>query len=264
MNQGNRSGAKRRASLTSLPAANALAIQLVSLVLVVVLIYLLRILGEYEINLGLAAVLQGLVAATITYKHRLPAWWLFIQLLFPIGLVAALGLHIPPLLFLAGFFVLLGLYWAVIITRVPLYLSGPAVWRSIADQLPQGRPVRFVDIGSGLGGVVLHLAQYRPDSSFTGIELAPFPWLISKIAGYARSSQCRFVRGNYNNHDFSQYDVVFAYLSPLVMDSLWAKVNAEMRPGTLLLSYEFPIPGITPHIVIHPDSGGSTLYGWRF
>jgi hypothetical protein len=60
----------------------------------------------------------------------------------------------------------------------------------------------------------------------------------------------------------SDYDVVFAFLSPAAMPALWRKASAEMRPGTLLLSYEFSIPGTTPHIIDHPVENGPALYGW--
>lgn len=249
--------------LASLPSVHALAIQVVSLFLVALFLYGLKIGGGFQITLFLAAALQGTIAAVITYLRHLPPWWLLIQFLFPLGLISMLGLQLPPILFLVGFLILLSLYWAAVITRVPLYLSGPAVWRSVADLLPRDRPISFVDIGSGLGGAVIHLARQRPESTFTGIELAPLPWLVSWIRAYVKSSQARFIRGNFSTLDFSQYDVVFAYLSPLVMDSLWAKACAEMSVGTLLLSYEFPVSGVAPDMVIHPKSGNSILYGWR-
>ena len=76
-------------------------------------------------------------------------------------------------------------------------------------------------------------------------------------------SPARFVRGDYADLDFSQYDVVFAYLSPVAMPALWQKANAEMCPGSLLLSYEFPIAGKKWNIIKTPEHGGPDLYGWR-
>ena len=54
---------------------------------------------------------------------------------------------------------------------------------------PSDRPVRAVDIGSGLGGLVLELARRRPDSVFMGIELAPLPWLLSWLRAMATPSR---------------------------------------------------------------------------
>ena len=74
----------------------------------------------------------------------------------------------------------------------------------------------------------------------------------------------RFVRGDYETLDFGDYDVVFAYLSPAVMGALWRKASAEMRPGSLLLSYEFGIGEKAPDVTIEPAGRGPLLYGWRF
>jgi hypothetical protein len=72
----------------------------------------------------------------------------------------------------------------------------------------------------------------------------------------------RFIRGDYEHLDFVSYDVVFAYLSPAAMPALWEKARAEMQSGALLLSYEFTIPDIEPHLISTPVDGGPVLYGW--
>ena len=64
--------------------------------------------------------------------------------------------------------------------------------------------------------------------------------------------------------DLSAYDVVCAYLSPVPMPDLWQKVQREMRPGTLFISYRFAIPGVAPtQLVQLKDLGQTKLYVWR-
>ena len=252
----------RLSYLTDLPAPKALFIQFLAFALVAAFLFFLRSQGVPEINVLLAAIAQGLIAAAISWR-RLPRWWSAIQFVFPIALILGLGLHLPPILFLVGFLILLGFYWAVAVTRVPLYLSGVAVWQSVAEQLPQDKSVRFIDIGSGIGGILFHLEGLRPDCHFTGVEMAPLPWLVSWVRSCLRRSSCRLVRGDYNDIDFSKYDVVFAYLSPWVMGSLWKKVQSEMRPGTLMLSCEFIVPDKEPDLIIQPEESKSVLYGWN-
>lgn len=245
------------------PAVQALAIQCASLLPTFMLVYGIRMLAGVQVTLALAALLQGAVAAVISRWWRLAPWWLPIQFLFPPALMAVHALQLPPTIFLIAFVLLLGLYWTTYQTQVPFYPSGPAAWEAVAGLLPQDRPVRFIDIGSGLGGLVLNLAARRPESDFVGIELAPLPWLASLLRKRLVRSQGRFVRGDYGRLDFAHYDVVFAYLSPAAMPGLWQKASAEMRPGTLLLSYEFPVPGVTPDITVTPEPSGTALYGWR-
>ena len=74
-----------------------------------------------------------------------------------------------------------------------------------------------------------------------------------------------FFRNDYRKLDLGSYDVVFAFLSPLVMPGLADKAQVEMRPGSLLLSLAFPLPGIEPHFTLKTDGeAGHLLYGWRF
>lgn len=129
--------------------------------------------------------------------------------------------------------------------------------------LPVGRSLRVIDIGSGLGGAVLHLSRLRPDSRFIGIELAPLPWLVSQMRARFGRSRGNFVRGDYTQLDFADFDVIFAYLSPAAMTALWQKARAEMRAGTLLLSYEFVVEDEPPDRVIYAQEGGPALYIWH-
>jgi hypothetical protein len=249
-----------RRLLLEAPAVQALLIQILSLALVFAIASFAAWIAGMRMTIGFAALLQGGLAAALSYRRKLAPWWLAIQFSFPLAAILFLALHLPPWIFLTAFLLLLGLFWSTFRTQVPFYPSNPAIWAAVAERLVE--PVRFIDIGSGFGGLVLHLDMQFSGSCFFGIEVAPLPWLASRVRVWLRRSSARFMRGNYDRIDLSDYDVVFAFLSPAAMPALWRKANVEMRPGTLLLSYEFPIPGATPHIVDHPVENGPALYGW--
>ena len=60
------------------------------------------------------------------------------------------------------------------------------------------------------------------------------------------------------------YDVVYAFLSPAAMPELWRKARAEMKPGTLLISNSFLVPGVEPdRIVPLAGRGSNALYLYR-
>lgn len=252
----------RRRVIVGVPGVQALLMQALSLVLVLATAYGVDRIAGVQITLAFAALLQGALAAVFAWRRKLAPWWLPIQFFFPLAVLLFQSLHLPPWLFLAAFLLLTGLFWTTFRTQVPFYPSNSAVWSAIAARLLQ--PARFIDIGSGFGGLVLRLAAQRPESRFHGIELAPLPWVASMLRARLAGSAARFIRGDYDRLDFSQYDVVFAFLSPAAMPALWRKASREMQTGALLLSYEFPIPGVTPHIVDHPVEGGPALYGWYF
>ena len=241
----------------------ALALQCAALPLTWIAVFLLARAGANPGYDG-AALLQGGLACALTRWRALAPWWLGIQLVFPLALMQSHSLAIEPLVFLFAFLFLLALYWSTFRTQVPYYPSGRRVWREVARLLPQERPVCAIDIGSGLGGLVLDLAARRPESTFVGIELAPLPWLASAVRAKISGSSARFVRGDYEHLDLGNYDAVFAYLSPAAMSALWHKAAREMRPGTILLSYEFLITEKAPDISIVPTGRGPALYVWHF
>ena len=249
------------------PAVRAMLIQCGAAPLTLAIIYLMASF-RFPVDYLSVAVVQGLLAAAITWKFGLASWWRAIQLLFPLAVLAALALQLPSWLFLLIFLILLGLYWSTFRTQVPYYPSHPAVWDAVRQQLPApregGRPLRLIDIGSGLGGLVLYLGRARPDAACEGIELAPLPWLYSWLRAKFTRANAQFRLGDYEKLDFAAYDLVFAYLSPAAMAELWRKASAEMRPGTMLASYEFAIDARAPDRTIHATEGGVPLYIWYF
>ena len=257
--------------LARAPAVRALLIQCGAAPLSLGLVYLLATF-HFPVDYLTVAVLHGLVAAAITWAAGLAVWWRAIEFVFPLAVLAALSLRLPPWLFLAVFLVLLGLYWSTFRTQVPYYPSHPAVWDAVRQQLPpprlaedgSARPLRVIDIGSGLGGLVLYLARVRPDIECVGIELAPLPWLYSRLRALLGGHRARFILGDYERLDFARFDLVFAYLSPAAMGALWRKCEAEMGRDSILISYEFAIDARAPDQTIHATDDTAEIYKWYF
>ena len=217
--------------------------------------------------LGLIILLQGVLAAVLSKWNGLAVWWLWIQLLLPVATITALAFHISPYVYLVAFLVLWLWYWHTGRTQVPFYPSNPAVWRAVAAILPVNRTCRVVDIGSGLGGLALYLARHFPHCAITGVELSPLPWLfswlrVSWLRACFQVHNLTISRRDYATLNLADFDVVFAYLSPAAMPSLWDKVQAEMRSGSVLLSYEFDIPLQPPDEKYCATDMRATLYAW--
>jgi hypothetical protein len=214
----------------------------------------------------LAAAACGVLAAALSRFTGLERWWLPIQLLFAPALWLMLTFNVPPLVYGGLFIILLLVFWSTFRTRVPLFLSSNATWRAIEDLLPPpdpARPLRIIDLGSGLGGLLVHLAPRRPHDQLIGVELAPLPALFSKLR-LLHHAQCTVRWGSFWKLDLADYDMVFAFLSPVPMQDLWTKASAEMRPGTLFVSSSFEIPGQTPDRVVQVnDSRRTRLLIWK-
>jgi hypothetical protein len=211
------------------------------------------------------SLLCGAFAAALSRIVGLARWWLMIQFAFAPALVLMLALDIPPVIFLIAFILMLVVYWSTFRTQVPLYLSSNKVWQALESKLPPTQPFTFIDLGSGIGGVLTHLAQTHAHGRFHGVEAAPLPflwsWLRIKIG---RHTQCTVNWGSLWKSDLSQYDIVFAYLSPVPMDALWQKAKQEMRPGCVFISNTFAVHEQPPQETITVDDlHHSTLYFWK-
>lgn len=243
------------------PVVIALLIQIITLLLICFLIV-----SQSAIALSIFewSLVQGLLAGLISYSTRMPAWWILIHLAFIPLAITTLALNISSTWFLLFFLCLLLIYGKTYKTQVPLYLSSKSVNHALETLLPEQEQFSFVDLGSGCGGLVKNLASSRRNGIFHGIESAPLPFLISKLRSIFCASSYKVFWGDFWEYDFSKYDVIYAYLSPVPMEPLWHKVNKEMRPGSLLISNTFMIPGITPYKSIKLDDfSKSTLYLWK-
>lgn len=205
---------------------------------------------------------QAVTAALAAAVLRSARWWLPIHLGFLPLAVAAHGLGLHPGAYLGAFLVLVLVYWTSFRTQVPLYLSNRATALAVAEQLP-AQPARLLDIGAGTGSLLRPLARARPDCQFTGLELAPATWLLGRLLAAGMSNlDCR--RGDFFDHPWHEYDLVYAFLSPVPMAEVWRKAASEMRPGALLLSNSFPVPGRDPDFEIEVgDRRATRLYGYR-
>lgn len=245
------------------PFLIAIAIQLISLCLNYCLFKLTEVFHFFTVTILFFSLIQGALSLFISYLVGLKWWWLTIQFLFPNFVAIFLGTGISPNIYLMLLAVLLLCYVPSWASRVPFYPSNSSVQTQLLPLLPRNRNHSFIDIGSGFGGVLFGMQRLHPNCRYFGIELAPLPWLVSFLSGKLRSSSIIFKFGRYEKLDLAEFDVVFAYLSPIAMPALWEKAKREMRTGSLLLSYEFPIPSSSPHITIQPDLNQPALFGWR-
>lgn len=207
----------------------------------------------------LLALTQGAIAAASARLIGSERWWLPIHFLFLPAIVLALSLGISGKWYFACFALLFLVYWNTFNSRVPLYLSNKEVALCILRLLPEKTDFNFADLGSGLGDMLFFLAP-KKSGHFFGIESAPLPYLFSKIRCH-RLKNCAIAWGNYEKTDLSGFDFVYVFLSPEPMPKLWEKARAEMKPGSILVSNSFAVPGMEADETI--QAGGKTLYRWN-
>lgn len=237
-----------------------LFIQGVALVATLLIAKLSISLTHFALPTASLFILQSIFSVSIASVLTNKAWWLGIHAIFPIGVGVMLLLSIPSDIYLVLFIVFSGVFWTTFQSQVPFYPSKQSLYPLLDHVLPKNRPLRMMEIGSGLGGVTLALAKRNPTSQFEGIEIAPIPWLISVMRAKIFKRNVKFILGSYYDIDFAQYDVIYAYLSPAATADLWKKARQEMQIGSLLISHEFPIEGVTPSQVIENALNNEQTY----
>ena len=137
---------------------------------------------------------------------------------------------------------------------------------AVADQMLQlakitAKDVVF-DLGSGDGRILI-LAAQKYGARGVGIELQP--QLVERARQVARDGEVTgrvtFIEGDLFTVDISSATLVTMYLSPGVNARLEAKLKAELRPGTRIVSHQFGIGSWPPEQTIAARDG-TDLYLW--
>ena len=223
------------------PFLGALLAQIISLFIIKIFIqtYLLNIQSSRFVFF------QAILSCIITQLiFKLPKWFLYISLLFPI--LVMLGLQFSQIS--SSVYGVLFLFFALSFShtlkeRVPLYLSNRKTHDALKKFVNQNNATTFLDLGSGLGGVVRAINQ-KNIASF-GVESAPLLWSISALISQI-TFKGKILRQNIWDTRLLNYDVVYAFLSPAIMDKLYVYINSEMKAGSTFISNSFAVEGIEP------------------
>ena len=204
---------------------------------------------------------QAVLSVLISRWIGLPVWWLVIQFLLPIGLYAGLALAFNPVWALLLFAVLWLLFRNALTERVPLYLTNSTTrqaLKKLTKSLTETQEdVRFMDLGCGLGGNVVFMSQQRGVAQATGVETALIPYALSKL--YSKIGGGEIFAQDIWKTDLSEYNLVYAFLSPEPMPKLWKKVSSEMPKGSLFVTNSFAVPDIEPSDIWQLSDGRETV-----
>ena len=107
------------------------------------------------------------------------------------------------------------------------------------------------DAGCGLGHGLHALRAVWPQARISGIE---WSWPLA-LATRLRCPWARVARGDMWRGSWAAHDLVYLFQRPESMARAFDKAQAEMRPGTWLVSLEFEAAGRAPHAVLRSASG---------
>lgn len=101
----------------------------------------------------------------------------------------------------------------------------------------------FYDLGCGNGQVVLS-ANKNFKAKAIGLEISLPMYLVCKIRQlFNWNRNLIFKLKNLYKEDLSQADVVYFFGMPDKVEKLRAKLEKELKPGSRVISYVFPVVG---------------------
>lgn len=119
------------------------------------------------------------------------------------------------------------------------------------DAVPLKKGQTMVDLGCGDGRVLREVCKNYKIRTI-GFEINLLAYIKARVLSLGLK-QVEIRRQNFWSQNLAGADLVFCYLYPDVMQRLSAKLKAELRPGTLVVSCNFALPEFKPLRVLRPE-----------
>lgn len=122
------------------------------------------------------------------------------------------------------------------------------------------------DLGAGDGRVLERALDRVPQAKAIGLEGAYGVWLLAKCRHLFIQRKPQMIYANFFCRNLNDANVIFAYLGVDMMQKLRPKFEAELRPGTRVVSHAFSIHGWEPaevKTVLMPFFGKTNVYLYR-
>ena len=107
------------------------------------------------------------------------------------------------------------------------------------------RGQKFYDLGCGDGRIII--AAAKAGANAEGFEISPFPYLLSLLRlFFLRNNKIKIRYENFWGKNLGDADIVYFYLMPEAIPKLRLKLESELKKGTKIISFAWPINGWNP------------------
>ena len=121
---------------------------------------------------------------------------------------------------------------------------------------------RIYDLGCGIGRVLI-VGVKEFGANVSGFEISPILYFTAKINLWAHGvKNFELKRGNFYKNNLNPADAVYCFLSIEEMEKIKPKLEKELRLGTWVLSYAFPVKGWQAEKVFDFNNPGK-MYVYR-
>jgi hypothetical protein len=132
-------------------------------------------------------------------------------------------------------------YW-VFRLGVPPMPSSRGMRETILEEIGRYKKQRgVVDLGSGWGGLAARIARAFPQREVTGMELAPVPYLYSRLLHSRKLGNLTFRREDLSRLEPRDETIYVAYLSPMAMETVRRRFERALPRNAVLISALFSV-----------------------
>ena len=156
---------------------------------------------------------------------------------------------IPLQLFLlaSALFVMASILVGFVRTGISPMPSSRRAVQGIMPFVVPPRPGPIYELGAAWGTLAIPLARAFPDRRIIAYELSTIPWLFLLLrVRLSGLKNIEVVRRDFFRDDLGEAAVVVCVLYPGSMVRLSTKLQSEVKPGTVVVSNTFALPGWVP------------------
>lgn len=146
------------------------------------------------------------------------------------------------LLFLIGTSIFLAGLIFSILKGAPYVPTSKSVIRTILKHAELKKGLKFLELGSGTGRLVAEaVSQYGVYG--VGVEINPILYGGAKLRGWlSKLDGLEFIQKDVRHISFKDYDRVYLYLFPALIEKIQHTIVEESKKGTIYISHGFRIP----------------------
>lgn len=173
-----------------------------------------------------------------------PNWWrrFMIALGFPLSLLVSGAVTLPGWVWLLPLGLVLLVYPINAWRDAPIFPTPRAALMGLPPAIPLPAGAAVLDAGCGLGDGLRALRRAWPEATLHGLE---WSWPLRLLCAL-RCPWAQVRRGDIWRESWAPYQLVYVFQRPESMARALAKAQAEMAPGSWLVSLEFEVVG-QPH-----------------
>ena len=119
---------------------------------------------------------------------------------------------------------------------------------------------KILDLGCGDSRILDGFGKHYDDIYLYGIDIDPNLIEISRSRLSRYGDRAKLFVGDMYREALDKYDIVYAYLTKDALSHLRPKIVKLLMSGGLLVTHDYPVPGLEPNRLHLVDLGGDKHY----